>query len=165
MPTRAQFLDEARAYIGTPYRLQGRTKGRTTAGVDCAGIFLGACQAFGLVDRCGVPLTLSDYATYTRDVNAIALFRPRLFEKKLADLRPADMIVFNFPIAGLPAGARGGLRNVRESPCHVAVAGELFGSLSVIQAYQGVERVVEHTLDGKWRRRIAAVFSIPGVED
>ena len=140
----------------------GRTKGRTTSGVDCVGVFLGPCEAFGLVDTEGIPITLRDYATYTRDVNALAELRTRLLEKKFSELRPADVIVFNFPIAGLPGAARG---DARQSPCHVAIAGDLFGFTSVIQAYQGLERVTEHMLDAKWRRRIAGVFSIPGVVD
>jgi hypothetical protein len=38
-----------------------------------------------------------------------------------------------------------------------------FGGLSMIHAYAWSRKVVEHRLDDVWRRRIVALFELPGV--
>jgi len=76
-----------------------------------------------------------------------------LIEKPIADRLPGDVLALRIP----------------REPCHCAILGELNLSGtkvdSLIHAYAGADKVVEHILDAGWSWRIAGVFSFPGVEE
>lgn len=144
MITRAQIIACARTWLGTPFRHQGRRKG---SGIDCVGLPLMVMAELGLIDL------REEYANYSsQPVGTLVLdeCRRRLIEKPLAEMSPGDVVCLRAPTV----------------PCHVGIVTYLNGGLGLIHAYAGGARcVVEHILDGKWRRRIAAVFNVPGVTD
>jgi uncharacterized protein YijF (DUF1287 family) len=108
----------------------------------------------GLKDKQGVPLNGSSYAVYSRQplgdfVHQMCL--KHLIYKPTREIKPGDIISVK----------------VLTAPCHVAIVGaDSAGRLTIIHAYSGgSEKVVEHLLDEKWRRRIAGCFSFPGIEE
>lgn len=55
------IIQEARTWLGTPFKHQGRLKGQ---GVDCLGLLVGVAAALRLRGRDGLPLTSRDSLAY-----------------------------------------------------------------------------------------------------
>lgn len=124
----------ARRYLGVPFRHRGRTSG----GLDCAGLLVLSYRAHGV--------ELPDIRIYGREphrnglVRAVeAGFGPALDR----DPRPGDVLLMRF----------------EEEPHHLGIVGDYaHGGLSLIHAYGTAGKVVEHRLDDVWRGRIVAVY-------
>jgi cell wall-associated NlpC family hydrolase len=120
--TRDQVISEARSWIGTPWRHQGRSRKR---GVDCIGLLVVVARSFGL--------NVEDRTDYARDPTALHL---------LEHLR--KQLVF------VPPGANrlGTVGVFRQSvlPCHVGILAQKYGQPSVIHARHGSGRVDEELL-------------------
>jgi NlpC/P60 family putative phage cell wall peptidase len=155
MPDRSAVVECARSYLGTPYRHQGRLKG---IGLDCIGLALCVGADLGLNDREGKPVHRYMYADYSRQPLGEELQEEcarRLVVKSfyppadLSDVLPGDVLTMRVPSV----------------ITHLAIVSELTHGLGMIHSYSGVRKiVVEHLIDQKWARRIAGVFSFPGVE-
>ena len=149
MPTRKMIVDCARTFLNTPFRHQGRVKGK---GIDCVGLPLCVAEELGLIDRLGVPFKGSDnqnYSSQPLDLLVHEEAKRRLVEKDPSDLRDGDVVTLRVPT----------------TPCHAALITTVNGVTGMIHAYAGIGKVVEHIMDNKWRKRIAGAFSYPGVED
>lgn len=151
MAKRSQVCEEVRKWRGTPFLHQQRVRG---LGVDCVGLVLSVTQDLGLSDRNGVPFDRNDHAGYGPQPVATYVLdtcKRRLLQKPIEQMKPGDVFCMKVPI----------------DPTHTGfiVDGER-GEFHVVHAYDGgMKRCIEHVLDTQWRRRIAAVFQIPGVED
>ncbi len=152
--TRTAVVKAARAWVGTPFVHQGRIKGR---GIDCVGLPLCVFEELGISGASQTPgswTRKSEYTTYGPEP-----LRGKVFAGCVANLiqnpsgvyRPGDILSLRVP----------------SEPCHVAFVSEVGGVLYMIHAYNGRtnSKCVEHILDDTWRRRIAAAFTIPGIED
>jgi NlpC/P60 family putative phage cell wall peptidase len=136
MVTRAQVVAEARTWLGTPYRHQGRLKG---VSVDCAGLVVCVFQAFGLDVR--------DAEGYSRRADGTLLGHCESQSARVpSGLQDAgDVAVFHW----------------NNSPVHLGI---LTAPDQVLHAY-AINRVVcEHRLDEKWLRQVACYLRVPGVE-
>lgn len=134
--TRQQVVDEARTWIGTAHRHQGRLKG---IGVDCVGLIIGVAHA----------LNLSDY-----DITGYSL-RP---EKEMAKYAKEQMT----PIA--VGNAKAGdvlLMTWNRAQIHL---GFLTDTGSIIHSTAIVGKVVEHSISDSWRAAISGAFRLPGIE-
>jgi NlpC/P60 family putative phage cell wall peptidase len=126
------IVAKAREYVGTPFRHQGRWKGR---GVDCVGLL--ACVAHEL------DLTQYDYTGYSRFVKpeqvraALARVLRELDAGEL--LRAGDVLLFR----------------IRSTEQHVAIWTD---DETMIHAYECAGRVVEHRYAESWRRRTVGRF-------
>lgn len=128
------LIAAARRYLGVPFR----HRGRTPAGLDCAGLVWRAYADLGLV--------LPDVRIYGREphrnglVNAVE----RAFGVQVErDPIPGDVLLFRFD----------------REPHHLGIAGDyVHGGLSLIHAHGMAGKVVEHRLDDLWRGRIMAVY-------
>jgi len=144
-------VDAALAYEGTPFSHQGREKGRY---IDCVGIPLLVAGELGVIDIEGQPMHGDMYKTYGPDPAGqlvLECCQRHLIQKSLQQLAPGDVLVMR----------------VESLPCHAAIyIGERHGAPHIVHAYSGgINKGVVHELDYRWRRRIAAVFEFPGVED
>ena len=140
MVTRAQLVTEARTWVGTPFRHQGRVKG---VGCDCAGLIVGLAKHF--------QLSTFDVLGYNRHPTG----------RVLVDICDAEME--RIAIDEMAPGDVALLRFERD-PQHLALIGNyLHGGLSLIHSYVQGGGVVEHRLDSVWARRIVAAYRIPGV--
>jgi cell wall-associated NlpC family hydrolase len=127
----------ARAYLGVPFRHQGRNP---AVGIDCVGLLV--CAAAD----CGIP-TEADRTDYGRDPahgylerQLRAAFGAPVFSPLL---QPGDVVAIDF---------KGAIR-------HVAIVAERDGGgLNLIHTNFSVQRVTEAILDDRWRKRIRAVY-------
>ena len=151
--TRASIVGAAREYVGTPFQHQGRIRGKA---LDCVGLVLCVCEDLGILGASHSPESwtrLPEYTTYGPQPLRRVVFdkcMERLVAKGRFDIKPGDVLSLRVPM----------------EPCHVAIVSERAGVLYMIHAYNGgTEKCVEHVFEVKWQRRVAGVFSIPGVED
>jgi NlpC/P60 family putative phage cell wall peptidase len=140
--SRAAIVEEARAWIGTPYRHQASLKG---VGCDCLGLVRGVWRAF----YGGEPEEVQAYAP---DWAEAASGEP-LAEAALRHLVPVnrhnvatgDVLLFRWR-AGLVAK-------------HAAIA---TGADRMVHAHDGAA-VAEVAIEPWWRRRLAYAFRFPEV--
>ena len=144
MISRDQIIAEARKWLGTPFRHQGRIRGR---GVDCVGLLLCVMRDLGIADW------LTEFVTYPRQPmtdRVLEVCRARMIEIPLFEpMQPGDILVFRVPTVA----------------CHTAIVTELHGKPGIVHAYSPAGKVVEHCIDEKWRRRVAGCFLAPGVSE
>lgn len=151
---RAAVLVAARAWIGTPFVHQGRIRGR---GMDCAGLPLMVACELGITGKNGEKPTANMFGNYppqpvARAAAVAKWCQSLLVEKPIAQRLPGDVLALRLPL----------------EPCHCAIVAELDISRmkipSMIHAYAGAGKVVEHILDNRWSWRIVGCYSFPGVE-
>ena len=133
--TRSEFVAEARTWLDTPFRAQGRIKG---VGVDCGGLLVCTAKAFGLTqfDVTGYKLRIgAALAGYCDDhMRHIPLDR--------ADA--ADVLLFAW----------------NGKPSHIAI---LTDREHMIHAYAPNRKVVEHRIDQRMRAVVMRAYRVPGV--
>jgi cell wall-associated NlpC family hydrolase len=133
----ADFVAEARSYIGTRWRHHGRSR----EGVDCVGLPIVCAQA----TRGWSTWPMPDYSATTQDETMLRMCRVHLVPVALADAQPGDIAVLGF-----------------DKQRHMAILGDYpHGGLSLIHAYLPNRRVVECRLDAVWQSRILSVFRLP----
>ena len=146
MTTRAAVIAEARRWIGTRWRHQGRTAG----GLDCVGLLIVVARSLNLIDQSALDEADRVASGYSRYPRGDALRRTLLQHLQPVEIsRPADILLFR----------------IDAEPQHLAIAAEHpTGGMSIIHAYAPApHRVIETILDDTWRRRLVAVFALPGV--
>lgn len=139
MITRAAIVDEARAWLGTPYRHQASAKG---AGCDCLGLVRGVWRALYGDEPEQAPPYTPDWAERTGEETLYAAAARWL--QHTNDPREGDVLLF---------------RMAQDAPmkhCAILVSPE-----RIVHAYWG-RAVVESRLAPFWRARQAAAFSFPG---
>ena len=147
-----RIVAAARGWLGTRFHHQGRLKAgiHDRGGVDCLGLLVGVAAELDLRDAAGAPLSALDVPDYGHLPDGVAL-RAALE----AHLAPADAIEPGRILLLAPDGA----------PRHLAIVGASGTGLTLIHAYAQARRVVEHALDGWWREKVAAAFSVPEQEE
>jgi cell wall-associated NlpC family hydrolase len=144
MSTRAQVVDEARTWLGTPWQHQQRLKG---VAVDCAGLVVGVGRA------CGLLPAEADVEGYSRQPDGSLLPTCDKYLQRISavDIQPGDVLVIA----------------VDREPQHVALVGNYrHGGLSIIHAVSTARppRVIETRLMLARNLRIVAAYSFPGVQ-
>lgn len=132
---RSAVVAEALTWLGTPYHHQGRLKG---VGVDCIGLVIGVCHALKLTDY--------DITGYSKrpDGSLKQTMATQLNVIQREHAKPGDILLFAFGSV----------------PVHV---GLLIDQDTLIHAYSPNKKVVQNSLDARWRGLIAGAFHIPGV--
>lgn len=140
--TAIAILSEATSWLGTPYRHQASRKG---VGCDCLGLIRGVWRGvYGREPEQPGPYS-PDWAEARNGDPLIEAARRHCLERPLGQTRPGDLLVF------------------RWRPHHAAKhLGILLHGERFLHAYEGHE-VMASPLIPQWRRRIAGVFSFPGV--
>ncbi len=141
---RADIIAAARDWLGTPYHHQASVRG---VGADCLGLVRGVwLDVYGRTAE--IPPAYSrDWAEASGEETLIAAAARHLVPTGAADARAGDVVVF------------------RLRPGLVAKhAGILTSTTSFIHAMEGGP-ASEVPLVPWWRRRIAAAFAFPGVND
>lgn len=144
MVTRQQVVQEARSWIGVPFRHMGRSR---QAGVDCIGFVL--CVAWAL------EIPLVDYkGNYTRRGQGFEMVRHIIRtgseNVRLGDAGDGDVMAF----------AEAGI------PCHVGILTTRNGQRYVVQALGKTSwmKVFETPLAGELAGNARYAFRMPGVE-
>lgn len=140
-PTRSEWMDAVRKYIGTPYTHQGRTR----HGVDCVGLVY--CAGFD------VGYSFTDMHGYRRMSDGIIFMRHlRTLGRELSPSVPFKRgQVLAFKQANFPA--------------HVGVL-EIGpeGQMSLIHAYAPRRRVEEQSFEN-WHPLMITRFDLPGIRE
>lgn len=131
---------EALAWLGTPYRHQGRRKG---VGCDCIGLVLGVRRAiYGAAPEQPGPYA-PDWAEAGGEERLLAGVQRHFHKKQPGEMAAGDLLVFRWR-PHLPAKH----------------AGILVGQDRFVHAYEGMA-VSLSALVPQWRKRIAGVFAFP----
>lgn len=137
---RRRIVEEARTWIGVPWRHQGRSR----LGIDCA----------GLIIRVGIDLGLTTYdvTAYQRRPDSLAFVehfrRGGARDKPLTEAQPGDIMIFRDDIY----------------PCHSTIVSEREGVPHIIHAYAKRRKVIEEPLDHEWLAKRAFCFQYGGVD-
>lgn len=137
---RNKIVEEARKYLGVPWRHQGRA----ATGIDCC----------GLVIRVANDMGLSDYDTdaYARRTTGLKFMRHFLdagmVRKDLSEVKIGDVV----------------LTQDHSFPCHCGFVGERYGRLTFIHAYARRKKVVEDYL-ADWLPKAVWALEFPGISN
>lgn len=149
--SRAEFVAEARSWLGTKFMHQHADK---QAGCDCIGFVRGIAKAAGLVpleQLATLPQSMFAYLGRPDGVQLREGCDEHLIPIAMTDARPGDVILIRFG----------------RHPQHMALLGDYtHGGLSMIHSLGpgGPGQVVEHRLDDTWRARVVSAYAVPGVE-
>ena len=135
---RETIIAEARSWLETPWRHQGRTK----RGIDCA----------GLIIRTGNDLKLLNYdvKAYPRHTSRDAFirhFQANMKEKHVSQRKPGDVLLFKDGIYA----------------CHCGIIATKEGRETVIHAYINRGKTVEEPLIGDFLKKMTHCFEFAGL--
>jgi NlpC/P60 family putative phage cell wall peptidase len=141
--TRADIIAEAESWLGTPYHHQASLKG---VGADCLGLVRGVWRALYGPEPLDIPAYAQDPSETAGSEPLIGGVRQHLVACA-GTPRPGDLLVFRLR-EGLPA-----------RHCSILVAPDRFVHAVSARSVSGA------TFAPWWRRRLAAHFAFPDIED
>ena len=147
--TREAIVAAARGWIGTPYRHRASLKG---VGADCLGLVRGVWREVCGEEPESPPPYTPDWAERLGEDTLLDAARRHLVERPVGGAAPGDVLIFRMA-AGVPA---------KHCAILVTPEGPETGPGRIVHAYWG-HAVTETRLVPWWRRRIAAVFTFPGL--
>lgn len=136
--TRGDIEAEARRWVGTPFRHQGRTE----RGVDCGGLIIAVAHQLGL--------PFEDWRAYGRqpDGHSLEAILGRVASPTAVPQR-GDILLFR----------------ITTLPQHLALAVERRGQLYMVHSYSQAARVAENRVDESWRTRLVRAYTGKGIDD
>lgn len=137
---KTQAVEQARSWIGTPYRHQARTK---RAGCDCLGLVRGVYRHLYGDEPVSPPPYSADWAERGHEDTLLLAAQTWLVEIDRSKAEVGDVLVFRFAAGRLAK--------------HCAI---ISGPGHMIHAWQG-QCVCETPIGPGWQRRIAGAFSFP----
>ena len=138
---RTDVVKAARAWIDTPYRHQHSTKGR---GCDCLGLVRGVWRDVVGPEPERAPSYSPSWGEGSVVDHLVDAASRNMTRVPVSDMQPGDVLI---------------LRMLPTAPAkHCAIYS---GDGKMIHAYQGANRVVEHSMADWWRRKIVGVFRFP----
>lgn len=144
---RSQIITEARSWVGTRFKHQGRVKksGNSKGGCDCIGLIVGVGRNLNI--KCNdQPIEFFDNLSYSKFPDGQGLKRVLdlcLIPIDVESAKPADIL----------------LMRISKEPQHVAFIGDKNGR-SLIHSYIQARGVVEHSLDEYWQQKIVMAYSL-----
>lgn len=142
MTPRTQVVEEARKWLGVPWKHQGRSR----QGLDCAGLIVVVAQALKLST-----FDSSDYGRIPDGISILQICKDNLVElPKYVPMKAGQILLMKF----------------ERHPQHLGIVGDYSvpGEVSLIHSYAGSRKCTEHRLDSIWTSRILYKFDYPGVE-
>lgn len=136
LPSKQDYVDAARSWVGTRWVHQGRTR----AGVDCVGLLI--------VAGADVGLTVPDNPGYRRTPD------PSRFVEFILEHSDAQSEI---------APGHFGIFRDGTQPCHVGIFAEQAGVGTFIHAYAPRGLVMEEPFIHDWPSRLFAIRSIKGL--
>jgi len=129
----SNIVEEARTWVGVPFRHQGRSR----QGIDCIGLPIMICRELGLLPK--------DFETSTYGRLPTGEMIDRLGEQCIASdvVVPGSLIVIAWT----------------KTAAHVGIC----TGANMIHAYETVGKVVEHGYRGRWVRMTHSAWKLPGV--
>lgn len=144
--TRANIVIETREWIGTPYHHLASLKG---VGCDCVGLVIGVWKSLGQSLKSKVPVYSPQWHLHQK-------------ESQLIDILENTYHLERLPTTSPPLGSILCL-GLEKGPSHHV--GIMVSETTFAHSYISSKKVVEVTLDEKWKRRLRAIYDLPGVVD
>lgn len=149
---RADIVEAARQWIGTPYRHQAAVRG---VGCDCLGLVRGIWRELTGTEPARVPPYSADWAEAGGRETMLEAARRFMIEIEPEQAQAGDMLLFRWR-DGVPAK-------------HVAILTQVSGRLGagaarIVHAYDAAGFVSEGNLAREWRQRIVGAFVFPFLE-
>ena len=138
---REAIVEAAKRWLGTPYHHQGRLLG---VGCDCLGLITEIGKELGLLDY-----DSASYSAMPDGRTMEAECRRNLVGPKALP-QPGDIALMWIQQRNLPQ--------------HLAIFVPWDQRIGIIHAHQRFDDVKQHSFDGFWRKRLADIYSYPGVE-
>lgn len=138
-----EVVNEARRWIGTPYRHQASCRG---VGTDCLGLLRGLWRAQFGAEPEALPAYSRDWDEAQGEEALWRAAHRHLRPKQLGAEAAGDVLLFRMRQGAVAK--------------HIGIAAEVGAGASFIHAYSG-HGVVESALAAPWRRRIVARFAWP----
>lgn len=131
------IIEEARSYLGTPWKHQGRTR----RGVDCVGFIILAFTKFNIYIK-----EIKGYSRFPDGIELKKVMDAQPNFKQVNNIIPGDIILFR----------------IKRDPQHVALAvNSTTADIAIIHSYNGGEaKVIEHDLAPYWRSKIVSVYRL-----
>lgn len=142
---RQQVINEARQWLGTRFKHQGRLK---QIGVDCAGLIVGTAQ------NCGYKNVedIKDYGHSPDSFTFVNKVKEQMEQIEFKDIKVADVMFFAF----------------ETEPQHVSIVTSI-NPLKMIHSFSVARKVVEHDVDEVWINRFkksgSLCFRFKNIED
>ena len=142
---RKTVADQARTWVGTPFKHWGRTKGKE---VDCAGLILGVGTELNIAP---VPV-IEGYGVSPHEEFVLSYCDKHLIavDRKYPDFAMGDIVLF----WGVDAG-RGK---------HFAICHRMYDAPTMIHAFAKQGKVVEHHWGKFWPGRFVRAYEYPNLE-
>jgi cell wall-associated NlpC family hydrolase len=140
---RSTIIEVARAWVGAPYRHQGRGR----AGIDCVGLLVEVAKGVG--HPVVAPTAYSSMPQGHQLLNPCdaQLWKPR----RQTTIKPGDLMVF-CGISPL-------------EPQHFAFASTHGSQMTIIHSFSKYGAVVEQEINRLWRTKFHCLYVLPGTED
>lgn len=136
MISRDEIIAEARTWIGTPFKHQGRLKG---VGVDCVGVIVGVAKSLNILDY--------NPTNYSRLPNMQVMgdaLNKLLIEIDIKDAKIGDIYWMKF----------------RESAQHLAFKTDI----GILHATSQAKKCIETSLNDSLEKTIYKVYRFKGIE-
>lgn len=131
--TREDIVREARLWLDTPFKHQGRLLG---IGVDCLGVLLGVCDQLNIYQEYTDP---KDYGRMPSGKLLQTSVEKFLIPVSAINIKMGDVGIFRF----------------QKEPQHIAI----FTDIGIIHAYSEVGKCVEHIYSSPWDTRLVQSYS------
>lgn len=137
------IVEEARLWIGTRFKHQGRVKitSDSSGGCDCLGLIMG----LGIKAKNGKLLKSYDITNYRRAILSYDLLNA--FNQLLTPIDIKDLSIGNIILI-----------RINGFPQHLAVISAVHPYISIIHSYAQARKVVEQYLPQKWKENIAGAY-------
>jgi NlpC/P60 family putative phage cell wall peptidase len=147
MLNRQQIVMEARSWLGTRFKHQGRIKASIygNGACDCLGLVMGIARNLELKSKKGQLLTSYDLTNYEKIPNGNILldnFSEHFISISMEQVNIGDILIFQF----------------NNQPQHIGITSIFEERRTIIHAFIQARHVVEHTLDQYWQEKICMVF-------
>jgi NlpC/P60 family putative phage cell wall peptidase len=139
----ADVVQEARRWVGTPYRHQAAVMG---AGCDCIGLVRGVAECLGIMP--------------VKDWTVIGAYSRTPSPSRMG----AQMRRWLLPVTSPESGDIAWIEWREGMPMHLAILADGPAGPSLIHSYETVGRVVEHSFSGEWPARVQSWWRIPAVK-
>lgn len=141
---RAQVVAEARAWLGTPYHHQASLRG---VGTDCLGLVRGVYRALYEREAEQAPAYSPDWGEASGQETLLEAARRSLVEVSPPRVCNGDVVVFRMRPGAIAK--------------HAAI---MTSATTMVHAVEGTG-TVEVVFAPWWQRKLAGVFSFPGIDD
>lgn len=142
-----EIIAEARSWIGTKFKHQGRIKKSENhkGGCDCLGLILGVADNLKAKSKLGVNLSRLDQNNYPKIlVSNLLMDQLDQHLERISNFKEGDVILIK----------------INNWPQHLALISSLKPNITIIHSYIQARKVVEQHLPDEWKNNIVSAYRL-----